>query len=79
MYAAGWLLVAPAPDPDQVRPGVLGLLVVLGLVVATVFLLRSFTKQLRKIDFAESGQSEEDVPSEMDAPSDDNRSGRDTT
>jgi hypothetical protein len=71
----GLLLAAPAPDPDQVRPGVLGLLVVLGLVVATVFLLRSFTRQLRKIDFDESGQSKEDVPSEADAPIDDNRSG----
>ncbi len=68
MYAAGLLLAAPAPDPDQVRPGVLGLLVVLGLVVATVFLLRSFTKQLRKIDFDESGQSQEDVPSDDEKP-----------
>ena len=58
----GWLLAAPAPDPDQVRPGVLGLLVVLGLVVATVFLLRSFTKQLRKIDFDETDPSDEEPP-----------------
>ena len=58
-----WLLTAPAPDPDQVRPGVLGLLVVLGLVVATVFLLRSFTKQLRKIDF-----KEEDTPADEERP-----------
>ncbi len=49
--APGWLLVAV--DPDQVRPGVLGLLVVLAMVVATALLLRSFTKQLRRIDFDE--------------------------
>lgn len=67
MYPA-WLLTAPAPDPDQVRPGVLGLLVVLGLVVATVFLLRSFTKQLRKIDFDEGEQSEADAPSDDEKP-----------
>ena len=64
----GWLLAAPAPDPDQVRPGVLGLLVVLGLVVATVFLLRSFTKQLRKIDFDEDGRGEEVAPSDEETP-----------
>lgn len=38
---------------DTVRPGLLGLLVVLGLAVATVFLMRSFVKQLRRIDFDE--------------------------
>ena len=67
MYT-GWLLAAP--DPDTVRPGVLGLLVVLGLVVATVFLLRSFTKQLRKIDF------EEDAPPDKATPSDEERPPR---
>ena len=46
-------LVLAAPDPDQVRPGVLGLVVVLALVVATALLLRSFVKQLRKVDFEE--------------------------
>ncbi len=53
-----WLLAAP--DPDQVRPGVLGLLVVLALIAATVLLLRSFTKQLRKIDFDEEPPGDED-------------------
>ncbi len=42
-----------AVDPNDVRPGVLGLVVVLALVVATALLLRSFTKQLKKIDFEE--------------------------
>ena len=42
-----------ALDPDDVRPGGLGLVVVLALVVATALLLRSFTKQLKKIDFEE--------------------------
>ena len=40
-------------DPDDGRPGVLGLVVVLALVVATALLLRSFTQQLKKIDFEE--------------------------
>lgn len=43
-----------AVDPDQVQPGVLGLLVVLALVVATGLLLRSFTKHLGRVDFDES-------------------------
>jgi len=47
------LLVLAEVDPDEVRPGVLGLVVVLALVVATALLLRSFVKQLRKVDFDE--------------------------
>jgi len=42
-----------ALDPDTVKPGALGLLVVLALAVATALLLRSFTRQLKKIDFDE--------------------------
>ena len=42
-----------AVDPDQVQPGVLGLLVVLALVIATALLLRSFTKHLGRVDFDE--------------------------
>lgn len=49
-----WHTLAAELDPDQVRPGVLGLVVVLSLVVATALLLRSFTKQLRRIDVPES-------------------------
>jgi hypothetical protein len=51
-------------DPDTVRPGALGLLVVLALVVATALLLRSFTRQLKRIDFVEEPveSSPEDDP-----------------
>ena len=45
-------------DPDTVKPGALGLVVVLALVVATVLLLRSFTRQLKKIDFDEDPADE---------------------
>ncbi len=43
-----------AIDPNEVRPGVLGLVVVLALVAATALLLYSFTRQLKKVDFEES-------------------------
>ena len=47
-------------DPSVVKPGVLGLVVVLALVVATALLLRSFTRQLKKIDFDEDDEDDED-------------------
>jgi hypothetical protein len=49
-------------DPDLVKPGVLGLVVVLALVVATALLLRSFTRQLKKIDFDEDQGDGEEAP-----------------
>jgi hypothetical protein len=47
-------------DPNTVKPGVLGLVVVLALAVATAVLLRSFTRQLKKIDFEEEPSSPPD-------------------
>ncbi len=40
-------------SPDDARPGVLGLVVVLGLIVATALLMVSFTRHLRRVDFEE--------------------------
>ena len=45
-------------DPNTVKPGALGLVVVLALVVATALLLRSFTRHLKKIDFDEDRRDE---------------------
>ena len=61
-----WHTLAAELDPDQVRPGVLGLVVVLLLVVATALLLRSFTRQLRRIDVPDSQPGSE--PSDPDRP-----------
>jgi len=61
-----WHALAAELDPDQVRPGVLGLVVVLSLVVATAILLRSFTKQLRRIDVPDNRPGPE--PSDPDHP-----------
>ncbi|HLK95243.1 MAG TPA: hypothetical protein VK365_05850 [Nocardioidaceae bacterium] len=52
-------------DPDTVKPGLLGLVVVLALAVATAVLLRSFTRQLKKIDLPEESErppDQEDLP-----------------
>jgi len=42
-----------AVDPSQVKPGWLGLVVVLGIAVAVVVLWRSMNRQLKKVDFDE--------------------------
>lgn len=43
------------PDADDVKPGWIGFTVVVLLAVAVVLLVFSFRKQLRKVDFEESG------------------------
>jgi hypothetical protein len=43
-----------AVEPEDVTAGGAGFLVIAGLVVGTVFLLRSFNKQLKKVDFEEA-------------------------
>lgn len=52
-----WTVLVPlaekAPDPDDVKPGWLGFSVFLLLAAAVVFLVLSFRKQLRKVDFEE--------------------------
>ena len=40
------------PDPDLVTPGVAGFLVVFLLALATIVLLRSMTKHLRKVRYS---------------------------
>ena len=42
-----------ATDDSIVRPGWLGFLVFLGMAVALYFLLRSFLKHIKRIDFDE--------------------------
>jgi hypothetical protein len=43
----------PRPDDNNVVAGWVGFAVVIGLIIAVVFVLRSFTKQLKKVDAAE--------------------------
>lgn len=46
-------LAARGPDPSQVKPGWIALIIVLLLGLALVFLSFSFRKQLRKVNFEE--------------------------
>jgi len=43
------------PDPDDVKPGVIGFIVIVGLGIAVVLLLLSFRKQVRKVHFDDDG------------------------
>jgi len=53
----------PVPSDNDVKAGWVALVVVLLLVVAVVFLLRSFTKQLKKVERAnEAGVYDEQPP-----------------
>jgi hypothetical protein len=44
--------VQTVPDPDKVSPGFAGFLAIFVLAVATVFLLRSMVKHLRKVRYS---------------------------
>lgn len=52
----------PVPSENDVKAGWVALVVVLLLVVAVVLLLRSFTKQLKKVDAAEEAGVYDDKP-----------------
>lgn len=44
------ILADKVPDPNDVKPGWIGFVVIITLMVAVVVLLLSFRKQLRKVD-----------------------------
>jgi hypothetical protein len=65
----------PRPDDNNVVAGWVGAVVVVALVIAVVFILRSFTRQLKKVDAARDagvyGDQETDAeasPEESDTP-----------
>lgn len=51
-----------AVDPNDVTAGGMGFLVIAGLVVGTVFLLRSLNKHLKRVDFEESDTTSGEAP-----------------
>ena len=57
------------PRPEEVGPGWIAAVVMLGLVIATLLLWRNMRKQLKKIDFDETPDSESspETPSPPDA------------
>jgi TRAP-type C4-dicarboxylate transport system permease small subunit len=54
----------PRPDDNNVVAGWVGALVLVALVVAVVFILRSFTKQLKKVRAAQEAGVFDDEPQE---------------
>ena len=60
-----------AVEPEDVTAGTAGFLVIAGLVVGTVFLLRSLNKQLKKVDFEEETDDTGDDPSDAEPPASD--------
>jgi hypothetical protein len=52
----------PVPSENDVKAGWVGFLVVILLVVAVVFLLRSFTRQLKKVDEADQAGVYDEKP-----------------
>jgi hypothetical protein len=59
----------PVPSEDNVKAGWVAFAVVLVLIVAVVFLLRSFTKQLKKVEKAnDAGVYDEASAAESSPP-----------
>jgi hypothetical protein len=68
-------LVDEVPDPEDVKPGWLGFGVFLLLAAAVVFLVFSFRKQLRKVDFEEPAKRNEPQGGSTEAGDDTTRAG----
>jgi hypothetical protein len=60
----------PRPDDNNVVAGWVGFAVVIALIIAVVFILRSFTKQLKKVDAAQEAGVFDD-PADASEPSED--------
>jgi F0F1-type ATP synthase membrane subunit b/b' len=60
----------PRPDENNVVAGWVGFAVLIALIVAVVFILRSFTKQLKKVDAAREAGVYDDPDDASDARSD---------
>jgi hypothetical protein len=55
----------PRPDDNNVVAGWVGFAVLIALIIAVVFILRSFTKQLRKVDAARDAGVFDDAADEQ--------------
>jgi hypothetical protein len=54
----------PRPDDNNVVAGWVGAVVLLALVIAVAFILRSFTKQLKKVNEAQEKGVYDEKPSD---------------
>lgn len=68
---------AAVTDPTSAGPGVTGFLVMFFLALATVFLVRSMVKHLRKVRYGPGpdGEPWDDEPGRPRAPDDQRRDG----
>ena len=57
----------PRPDDNNVVAGWVGFAVVLALIVAVVFILRSFTKQMKKVNAADEAGVYDEKPEDADS------------
>jgi len=60
----------PRPDDNNVVAGWVGFAIVIGLVIAVVFILRSFTRQLKKVDVARDAGVYDEDDHQSDGPPD---------
>ena len=60
----------PRPDDNNVVAGWVGFAIVIALILAVVFILRSFTKQLKKVDAARDAGVYDEDHRESDSPPD---------
>lgn len=60
--------LAAGLDPNSVSPGLLGFIIVVIIGVATWFLARSMTKQLRKLDAGRTDQEENGAAPQENEP-----------
>jgi hypothetical protein len=63
----GPALVAAAPAPESVSPGIAGFLAIFALAIATVLLIRSMVGHLRKVRYSPDPAAQ-DEPEAQDAP-----------
>jgi hypothetical protein len=72
LFLSGRLLTAAVvqtqPDPDRVSPGFAGFLVVFLLAIATILLIRSMTRHLRKVRYSPDPSGDQNAPGQPRGP-----------
>ncbi|NJP74568.1 hypothetical protein [Streptomyces sp. C1-2] len=68
MVGAAHLVPLAEVDENKVTPGVLGFIVFAVMALAVWGLMKSMSKQMRKVDFEESAPAEAETPGEGASP-----------
>ncbi len=64
LLVAAWALASAPPDPADVKPGWLALVIVALIGLATFLLWRSMNHQLKKVHFENDGAERDDTARE---------------